>query len=141
MCEEKFEKFEDFVFREEDGSLIGYYEEEMLIRLLKDDVLFPNGREYICPVSKKVEPETLVLFMNCNDVWAWASADAIEVAFDELPELLKYHLEDPRWGATKWACRKRNMRPQRPIRERMKQDESWDDLMESLSKNWDEKND
>jgi hypothetical protein len=131
-------KFEDFVMRNKDESVLGYIEEDILAYLLKEDVAFVNSREYLCIDGETKQPETLVIFVNCNDIWAWACAEGLEITLDELPELCEMYMKDSGWGAIKWACKKRNMRPQKPIRDDMKKDNAWCDMMESLDPNYDE---
>lgn len=111
-----------------------------LAELLRADVLFCNTRQYHCPMSNKLQEDTIVLFVNCNDVFAWGCADAEAIksgdeAGDELYELYRMWETDPQWGATKWVCQKRNQRPQDPIRDDMKKAGAWDAAMESLPDN------
>ena len=117
--------------------------------LLRKDVLFLNTRPYIenpwAPKEKRVvsESDTIVVFVNCNDVFAWGGADAEtitgsdEVNFEtnELYRLTSCVIDNEKWGSTKFACWKRNLQPQKPVANDMKKDGVWDDFMESLPKN------
>lgn len=130
------------MIRETDDPLIYFIDDKeycdesaILIYLLERDVLFCNSRQYICPFDKSIRPETIVLFVICNDVFAWGCADSEEITCDELPVLYKAVKADPKNAVVKWACKKRNLQPQRPIVTRMKADGSWDDEMEALPKN------
>lgn len=109
-------KYDDFILKNPDCSFCCYDDEGMLIYLLQEDVLFCNSRQYLCVDNKTQQPETIVIFVNCNDVWFWACADAEEITLEELPELCRLYMEDSDGGVIKWACQKRNMRPQAPIR-------------------------
>ena len=111
-----------------------YNDEGMLITLLKDDVLFCNSRKFI-DLDGSVQPETLILFVNCNDVFAWGCADAECITLSELSDLYKLHKSDAKWGSTKWVCKKRNLQPQRPIIKDMKEDGAWTSDMDLLEKN------
>lgn len=103
--------------------------------LLLDGVLFVNSRKYLCYDGKTERPATLVLFVNCNDIFAWACADAEQVEMKELLDLYQMHVADKKWGAAKWCCKKRNQRPQYPVERDMRADGSWDDTMEKLCRN------
>lgn len=113
-----------------------YFIEEIAIQhLLEAGVLFANSRKYVCIDGKTIKPETLVLFVNCNDLFAWACADAETVAWDELEDLYNMWKLDRRWGVDKWCCKKRNLKPQSPIIEDMKKEGAWDEMMELLEDN------
>ena len=61
----------------------------MVAKLLDENMLFVNGREYVCVDGKKKE-ETLVLFLNCNDSFVPA-ADAESLSLEELPKLFSLY--------------------------------------------------
>lgn len=107
-------------------------EELIIAALLEDGVLFCNTRKYVCPFSKEEQPETIVLFVNCNDTFALGGGDAEPITTDELSGLYKLHHESPMWGSTKWVCKKRNLKPHQYRIKQMKKDGVWDDMMESL---------
>lgn len=127
-------------------------EEIALAKLLVDDICFLNTRPYVSftgwPKNGK-EPnwdytpdnckKTTVVFVNCNDVWFWACADAEPVTTTEIPDLYRMHIQNKKWGSLKWACKKRDMQPQAPIRRDMKKEGAWCELMESLPPNPDDK--
>jgi hypothetical protein len=89
-------------------------------------------------MTKKEETPTVVLFVNCNDTFGYACADAEPLMLEELVDLYKKYKNDSKWGVTKWCCKKRNMRPIGEIREDMKEEGSWEEWMDSLSPNPDE---
>ena len=64
-------------------------ESSMVAKLLDENMLFVNGREYVCVDGKKKE-ETLVLFLNCNDSFVPA-ADAESLSLEELPKLFSLY--------------------------------------------------
>lgn len=115
-------------------------EEQALANLLEAGVLFCNTRQYICPFTTEVERETIVLFVNSNDVFEWACADSEPLTSGDSPGTDLYDLYslwelNPKWGHIKWLCAKRNEQPQNPIRDEMKKDGYWDDVLEALPKN------
>ena len=75
-------------------------EEEALSVLLKNGVLFCNERKYSREKDGKTEGSTIVLFVICNDIFAWACADAEDLPLNELPNLYKMWLNDNVWGPT-----------------------------------------
>lgn len=110
-------------------------EQDMLIELLDKNILIPNSHKYWCEHLKEMCPETLTLFVNCSDVFAWGCADAEEFTLQELPELFKLYEWDNVYGSTKWVCKKRNQKPQKPIVDELKKIGKWDDEFERLPDN------
>lgn len=94
--------------------------------LLKNEGLFCNNAK---------EPETLCLYVNCSDVFAWACSDAENITTDEILSLYKEVVKNPKWGSTIWVCLKRQEQPQKPIVDDMKKEGFWTDELESLPKN------
>jgi hypothetical protein len=112
-------------------------EEAMAAWLLDNNYLFLNSRKFIEEYGGKetIQPETLVLFLNCNDVFAWACADACEVTFSDLPRLFNMIRVDEKHGGTKFACIKRNLQPQKPLKDMMIKDGSWTEELDKLPHN------
>jgi hypothetical protein len=54
------------------------------------------------------------------------------VMYDDIPAL--YRCVKEKWGTSKWACKKRNLAPQKPVERDMRADGAWDDEMEALPK-------
>lgn len=113
--------------------------EDALAILLDAGVLFSNSRKYV--ESFKDEPlkisnqETIVLFVACNDVFAWGCADDEELAFHEVDSLFREWHKDNKYGPIKWVCKKRNLQPQSPLVTQMKDYNVWDAEMEALPRN------
>lgn len=107
--------------------------ELMLSLLLEDGALFASAKPYL--EGKEVQGPTIVLFVNCNDVFVWGCADAEPLPYDQIPKLYKMVVEDSTWGASKWCCIQRNQKPQKPVVEAMKANNSWNDILESLPEN------
>lgn len=111
--------------------------EAMVAHLLEENVLFVNGRRYVSneKTNELSKNETLVLFLNCNDVFAWACADAEDVSYDELPELFRLYEVNSYCGPTQWVCVKRNQKPQKLIIDWLKLKNGWNEVMEALPEN------
>ncbi len=108
-------------------------QEEMVAKLLIDDVVFVNSRDYYYKGQK--EGHTIVLFVNCNDVFAWGCADSEDVSSGDIPSLFEAHMQDKRYGSDKWCCQQRQQKPQAPLEKMMREYGSWDDTMEQLPAN------
>lgn len=67
--------------------------------------------------------------INCNDLFYWACADS-----EPLPEddILPFYRAWKAGKDTEWVCVRRNLRPQVPIVERMKERGEWTDVLEAL---------
>ena len=78
----------------------------------------------------------MALAVNCNDVFWWACADFELFTSDEIQGLYEACFDEQGnskpWGSIKWACKKRKMRPQHPMEDRMKEQGYWDDELEAL---------
>ena len=135
---------EDFLSDPKDGEQ-EFYAGEAIAYLLDKEVLFANVRPYVVnpwdPKDKQVMKEsTIVLFVNTSDVFVWGGADALPITFNneinietnDLYRLTTYVLADELHGSIKYACWKRNLQPQKPRIDQMKNCGTWDDFMESL---------
>lgn len=111
-----------------------YVNEELALAvLLIDGCVFTNHREY--GWGGKVDGQTTVVFVICNDIFSWGTADAEALDHDEIGPLLKMHLADPRWGVAKWCMKQRNQRPQGPVERDMRAAGAWDEMCEALPLN------
>ena len=124
---------EEEIFFELNGK-IHFNTELALSILLYDEIIFANGRKYV-DLDGKIAGSTTILFVICNDLFAWALADAEKLPYNEIENLYKMHKKDKIWGASKWCCIQRNMRPQKPIIDIMKKNGAWDEIMETLPEN------
>lgn len=105
-------------------------EPALLSELLGAGILFSNEREYLFDGANA--GSTIVLFVQCNDLFWWGTADAMDLPLVELPKLYKMWKADPKWGVEKWCCFQRKLRPQKPIIEMMKKQGAWGQDMEAL---------
>ena len=114
-------------------------EEQALAELLAgDDLLLIGGSAgpFFDPVDEDDTPATI--YVNCNDLFAWACAEALPLPKDEIGSFYKAW-KTGKYGTTRWSCIKKNLQPQFPVRERMKELGRWDDMMEALPRNPDDK--
>ena len=107
--------------------------EAMIARLLDEGILFCNSRK-VLDINGKVEPETLVLFLNCNDCFVPAS-DAECITIEELPELFKLFEAKGDWAAVEFVAKKRNMQPRKKLQEIMRRKGVWNVDLESFAPN------
>ena len=99
-------------------------EEAMLSRLLDENILFCNSRKFQEPDSNEIREETIVLFINCNDIFAPA-ADAECLTLSELPDLFRRYQKVEDWAVCQFVGLKRKMQPRRRIRDRMIEEGAW----------------
>lgn len=126
---------EEHVFFTIDGK--EYCNDELALSiLLKNEVLFCNQRYFSTGKDGKSEGSTIVLFVICNDIFAWACADAECLPINEVSTLYKMWKENNVYGPIKWACIRKNEKPQQPVADSMKKDGVWDDTMEKLPDNY-----
>jgi hypothetical protein len=110
----------------------GLTDESMLAKLLEEDVLFANSFQIKYPTIKELGKETIVLFVNCNDLFYWGTADCEHLTLGEVRDLFEAWRADPSWGVSIWCCKKRKLRPQVPIVKMMKEQGVWTDELEAL---------
>jgi len=123
-------------FKYEANGVTHYNHEYLAAKLLEEDVLFLNSRKFVEYGSIEAKDETLVLFLNCNDVFIWGCADGESVTMDELPVLFELFELNNTYGPVKWVCIKRNEKPQKPLADQMKAADFWDEEMEKLPDNY-----
>lgn len=129
------EEVREYWFEYADGSRIAN-EEAMVAKLLDEDILFLNTRQFICPHNPDRKERTIVLFVLCNDVFAWACSDAECITAEEIPDLFELYQKYGDWGAVIWVCKRRGMRPQKPMAEKMKEKGVWPEkIMSQLKSN------
>lgn len=110
----------------------------MVCELLMNEVLFCNSRHYMedsysPPRTPDMSPDaTIVCFVICNDIFAWACSDAECVSLSELPSLYNMWKANPAWGAVQWCILKRKQRPQPPVLRDMQAAGAWTDELEQI---------
>ena len=88
------------------------------------------------------DPQTgrTILVVNTSDIFTWCYSAVDDFRSDdktdgELYELLKFTLEDSKWGGVQWTCVRWQMQPQAPIVHDMIDDGAWDEMMRALPPN------
>ena len=120
---------------DETGIIEDCNENLALAWLLVNDYVFLNM------LKSSENKYTTCIYVLCNDLFAWACADAEHVKCNdgepnsEIVQLYEYCKDDPDFGYAKWCCKKRNSKPQNAFIKLMKEKGKWDDFMEQLSKN------
>jgi hypothetical protein len=128
---------ENFPFFNIDGKEV-CNKEVCVAQLLKDGILFVSGRELKWTEHYKdgdMECSTICLMVNCNDLFAWGTADCEGLPYREIGPLWKAWKSGP-WGVTRWCCVRRNEQPQGPVKRRMIAEGHWDETLESLPENY-----
>jgi len=110
-------------------------EEDMVSELLQERILYCHSTKTYDEISKEIEPETITIYMLCNDIFAWGCADSEQVTLSDLKDLYHEFKEDKDGGPVRWVCRKRNEKPQKPVEKWMREGKYWNDEMESLPEN------
>ena len=103
-----------------DSKLVGY-------KFVKDD-----SEKGFHTVDGEIEDYNVVLYVNCNDLFYWGTADAEGLKTTELKELYDMWYHDNHWGSSKWCCKKRNLQPQVPVKEDMIKQGVWEEWMDKL---------
>jgi len=109
-------------------------EEDMIAKLLDENVLFCNGRKYLD--HGKENPETVVLFINCNDVFCCGS-DAEELAYNEIAKLFSLYMEKGDNGTIEFVSFKRGKQPRLRFKRFMIEEGFWNPDLERLTENLD----
>jgi hypothetical protein len=71
-------------------------------------------REQLSITFDNKECTSYTMYVNCNDLFYWACADAEEITTEEFDSLEECLAINERYGSLLWCCRKRGMRPQTP---------------------------
>ena len=121
-----------------DKEEIYFDEDEAILQLLAEGILFSNYRTHSSDDKKLTnDGKTIVLFLNCNDVFAWACADAEDVSsIEELKSLYDYCEKYGAWeGSTIWVCMKRKQKPQSPVEKMLKDNNTWPIELDTIEEN------
>ncbi len=97
-------------------------EEDYLKFLLNEDVIFTNNGHW----DEKWPKDAVSLHVGCNDVFAWGCADAEDITHGELKDLYEHVQKDPHNGAAVWCMKKRQMWPQQPVEDYIREQGIWD---------------
>lgn len=118
-------EYENGIKRETPVEKIEFEEEGALALMIINEVVFLNSNWW-----KKDWPEaaqkSISINVNCNDVFAWGSADAETLPYSQIETLYKMWRKDPSWGAAVWCMIQRNQMPQKPVEKRIREAAIWD---------------
>lgn len=123
-----------------ENSKDNFFDEELaLSEMLKEGILFCNCCYYSLQKDGKSEGETVVLFVNLNDIFCPA-ADALELLTTEIEDLYSLYsqykyLQNKYYGVIKWAALKLGLKPMYAYQKEMKEQGLWDDKLEKLRDN------
>jgi hypothetical protein len=111
-------------------------ENEMLAEMLLDNGTLFIGDADSGPFFEGETPSanSLRVYVNCNDLFAWACADAEELPLSEVPRLYRMWKADPEYGTSRWTCLRRNLAPQRPVEADWRKHGTWDAELDALPK-------
>lgn len=78
-----------------------FEESAALAHLLINEVVFLNSHwwEKECPEHIQ---KAISVAVNCNDIFAWACADAEALPYEQIETLYRMWKADPAWGPAKW---------------------------------------
>jgi len=107
--------------------------------------LFLNDYITALDIPNEDGSHTAGIFINTNDVFAYASSDLEPITVDahysksgesEVIQLYNYIKTDPKFGLLKWVCLKRGEQPINPLKNQMIEFGSWTEDMEKLRLNY-----
>ena len=85
-----------------------------LALLLLNEVCFVNSFYYEETWPDRAKEATNV-FVNCNDTFAYACADAEDLPYKQIKPLYEMWKKNPVWGPVAWAVMQRKERPIEPV--------------------------
>jgi len=114
-------------------------EELALACLLADGTCFLNNVNISDNKEKPIY--TTVVYVLTNDIFIWGCADAEPIEYsdgetpNEIINLYKLQKEKGFFGVVEWACLKRNIQPQKAIKDDMIKSGKWTNELNELSIN------
>lgn len=124
---------------ENDGKHEMVFETEGALALfLINGVVFLNSNWYQKDWPEDAQKRTSVL-VNCNDIFAWACADAEPLPYSQIETLYRMFRKDPAEGAAVWCCIQRKEMPQAPVAKDIRKAGIWDlDSLNLVPNHYDE---
>lgn len=105
-----------------------------LALLLNNEVVFLNSFWMHKELPELIQKKTII-YVICNDMFAWGCSDAEEINHDEIEGLYEHYIKDQIFGAAIWCCKRRNMLPQKPVYNDIRKLGIWDIDNLGLGKN------
>jgi len=100
---------------------VDFDEEMALACLLMNSVVFVNSSWWEKPPRKDID-----IFVNCNDIFGWACADAEMLNLEDLQDLYMHWHKDKSFGPAVWCAKKRHLMPKKPVEKLIRQRGIWD---------------
>lgn len=83
-------------------------------------------------VDENAKEPQIEISAPCSDMFMWACSDSEPLTLDELPE---YYAAWKANAADLWICKRREMQPQKPIVDMMKESGNWTAEWEAIPRN------
>lgn len=112
-----------------------FEEDKALIEMIQEGVCFFGNMWH---PDKPCKPENFLgigVFLNCNDLFYWGTADAEPFGRSDIEDIYAAWKEDRKEHKYKldiWACKHRNLQPQKPIKNKMIEVGVWTDELDTL---------
>ena len=110
--------------------------EDAIAILLHENVLFANSRPYYDKFTDRLYPETVLLFVCCNDTFDYAAADADSITLSEIKDLFKLWLLNKTYGPVVWSCQKRKRQPLPELKKKLIELNLWTPELEGFEKHY-----
>lgn len=109
-------------------------EESAICELIEAGIVFIGGKSgpfFRCGDESGAQ---VGLWVNCNDLWAWATADAEPLAIDDIEPLYVTMCNPARFSFQRWAALRYRRLPMPEIVLDMKSVGVWDDALGALER-------
>lgn len=101
-----------------------FSKEQALAMLLAHDVVILNEYHWESTWPEKARQST-ALAVICNDTFDWGCADAELITIHDIRDLFEHWIQDRRFGADVWCCKRREMMPQKPVADAIRKQGYW----------------
>ncbi len=106
-----------------------FNQNHMLAELLLKEIVFINDFWWMDGDFDEEWPQSarnkISINLNLNDIFYSASADAVNIDYDELQELYQYYKTDDTWGPIVFGIKKRKRMPSQAIYNTIQQTNRW----------------
>lgn len=108
--------------------------EYALAKLLQEEILFCNSFDISREDCPQYKSHTVVMFVNCNDLFEWGCCDSESFQYSEIRDIWDAWSKSGRDGVLRWIALKRKCRPQSAIEKEWKAIGFWDSELEALER-------
>ena len=102
-----------------------FEEAKGLALLLINEVVHLNSHHWMAAWPKDAR-KTLHLGVDCSDVFAWGCSDSEDATYEDIEDVYRHWVKDPRWGCAVWSMIRRGQMPQGPVAKRIRDAGIWD---------------